>query len=155
MAASRPGASGPGGLRQAGLRAVTLWFADESGDSLVAETREMMEQEDVHERLAQAVAALVQGPARRGVAVLPAGTSVLHAYLDDQGQLTLDLSRAFQQGFHGGTTAEDTAVGSLLRTIGGNLPQVKRVLIVCGGAPIASLGGHVPLDQPLRPAEWP
>ena len=140
---------------QAGLRAATLWFADDSGDSLVSEVRELPEQDGVHERLAQLVDALVSGPERRGIGVLPAGTSVLHAYLDDRGLLTLDLSRAFQQGFHGGSRAEDLVTGSLLRTIGSNLPEVKLVMVVCGGAPIASLGGHLPLDQPIDPQSVP
>jgi len=101
----------------------------------------------------QLVAALEQGPRRRGVAALPPGTAVLHAYLDDRGLMTLDLSRAFQQGFRGGTQAEDLVVGSLVRTVGANLPEVKHVLIVCGGTPIGSLGGHLPLDRPLDPHE--
>ncbi len=140
---------------QAGVRAMTLYFADESGDSLVAETREMLEAEDLHGRITTLVAALGQGPTRRGVAALPPGTTVLHAYLDDTGMLTLDLSRAFQQGFRGGTRAEELAVGSLVRTLGANVPEAHRVLVVCNGAPIASLAGHVPLDQPLDLQDWP
>ena len=140
---------------QAGMRAVTLWYADDSGDSLVSEVREAPEQEGLHDRVSQLVDALARGPERRGVAVLPAGTSLLHVYLDDRGQLTLDLSRAFQQGFHGGSREEDLVVGSLLRTIGSNLPEVKRVVVLCGGAPIGSLGGHLPLDRPIDPHEAP
>jgi len=134
---------------QAGMRAVTLWFASADGDSLVSETRELQEQEGLHERVAALVAALDQGPLRRGLAVLPAGTSVLHVYLDDRGLLTLDLSRAFQQGFRGGSTAEDLAVGAIVRTIGDNVPEVRRILFTCGGAPLVTLGGHVPLDRPV------
>ena len=152
--APAPTAAAPADSAQAGTRAVTLWFADESGDSLVAETRDMLEQEDLHERVAALVAALDQGPSRHGLALLPAGTRALHVFLDDRGLLTLDLSRAFQQGFHGGTCAEDLAIGSLVRTLGGNLPGVKRVLIVCGGASLVSLGGHVPLDRPLETHDW-
>lgn len=134
---------------QTGMRAVTLWFASADGDSLVPESRELQEQEGLHARVAALVAALDQGPARRGIAVLPAGTSVLRVYLDGTGLLTLDLSRAFQQGFRGGSRAEAFAIESLVRTIGGNIPEVKRVLFTCGGAPIVSLGGHVPLDRPV------
>lgn len=140
---------------QAGVRAVTLWFADDSGDSLVTETREMLEAGDLHGRVASLVGALGQGPNRRGVAILPPGTTVLHAYLDGSGLLTLDLSRAFQQGFKGGARAEELAVGSLVRTLSANVPEVRRVLIVCNGAPLASLAGHVPLDQPLDASDWP
>ncbi|HEV2104992.1 MAG TPA: GerMN domain-containing protein, partial [Candidatus Eisenbacteria bacterium] len=124
-------------------------------DSLVAESRELPAGGGLDARAGGLVDALVQGPAHGGLAVLPAGTAVLHAYLDDRGQLTLDLSRAFRQGFRGGSRAEELAVGSLVRTLAANLPDVKRVLIVCGGAPLGSLGGHVPLDQPLDPHDWP
>ncbi len=138
---------------QVGLRSVTLWFANENGDSLVSEVRETPEQEGLHERVSQLVDALARGPEHGGVAVMPAGTSVLHVYLDDRGTLTLDLSRAFQQGFHGGTRGEELVIGSLMRTLASNLPEVKQVLVVCGGAPIASLGGHLPLDRPIDPNE--
>lgn len=134
---------------QTGMRAATLWFASADGDSLVAETRELPEQEGLHARVTVLVAALDQGPARRGVAVLPAGTSVLRVFLDDRGLLTLDLSRAFQQGFRGGSTAEDLAVSALVRTIGDNVPEVRSILFTCGGAPLVTLGGHVPLDRPV------
>ncbi len=140
---------------QAGMRSMTLYFADAEGERLRSETREMVEQEGLHERVAQLVQALDEGPMRGGVAVLPAGTSVLHVYLDDQGLLTLDLSGAFRQSFNGGGRTEELAIGSLLRTLGDNLPEVKGVLLVCGGAPITSLGGHLPLDQPLDPHDWP
>ena len=143
----------PADTAQAGLRSVTLWFADASGDSLVREVREVQEVAGLHERVSQLVEGLVRGPMHGGIAVVPNGTTVLRAYLDDRGQLTLDLSRAFQQGFHGGSCEEDLVVGSLVRTIGSNLPEVKRVLFTCGGAPIGSLGGHLPLDCPIDPHE--
>jgi hypothetical protein len=46
-------------------------------------------------------------------------------------------------------------VASLVRTLGANLPEVKRVLLVCGGAPIATLGGHLALDRPLEVSAMP
>jgi len=153
-----PAPPAPGGARGdsagTGLKAVRLFFASPDGDSLVSETREILEQSNLHERVAALVAELDRGPRGGGVAALPAGTSVLHAYLDEGGGLTLDLSRAFEQGFRGGAMTEYAAVASLVRTLGANLPEVKRVLLVCGGAPLATLGGHVPLDQPFDVSEW-
>jgi hypothetical protein len=138
-----------------GVRAVRLYFGAANGDSLVGEPREMLEAPSLHDRVVGLVAELDRGPRRRGVAVLPAGTSVLHVYLDDRGLMTLDLSGAFRRGFRGGSTAEYLAVASLVRSLGANLPEVKRVLIVCAGWPIATLGGHLPLDQPLDVSDWP
>ena len=34
-------------------------------------------------------------------------------------------------------------------------PEVKRVLLICGGSPIATLGGHLPLDRPIEISDWP
>ena len=139
----------------AGVRSVRLYFAAPSGDSLVVEPREVVEAGTLHERVAGLVAELDRGPRGDGVAALPAGTAALHVFLDEHGLLTHDLSRAFQQGFRGGSGAEYLAIASLVRTLGANLPEVKRVLIVCGGRPIATLGGHLPLDEPLDVHDWP
>jgi spore germination protein GerM len=138
-----------------GLRAVTLWFASDGADSLVAEAREMPETPGLHARIAALVAALEQGPRAGGTRTLPEGTQMLHAYLDDGGVLTLDLSRAFRQGFHGGARAEELTLGSLVRTLAANVPEAKRIRIVCAGVALPTLGGHFPLDQPLDPADWP
>ena len=139
----------------AGVRAVRLYFAAPGGDSLVAESRDLVEPATLHERAAALVRELDRGPARGGVAVLPAGTSLRFAYLDPDGLLTVDLSRSFVQEFRGGSAAEYLAVASLVRTLAENLAGVKRVLLVCGGEPLATLGGHLPLDRPLEPSDLP
>ena len=139
----------------AGYKAARLFFAAPSGDSLVDETREMVETPNVHDRVKALVAELDRGPTGRGVAALPPGTSVIHAYLDDRGLLVLDLSRAFQTGFRGGSSAEYLAVSSLIRTIGANVDEVRRVQLICGGAPLATLAGHLSLDRPIEMSELP
>jgi spore germination protein GerM len=139
----------------AGFRSARLWFVAGSGDALVSESREIIEQSGVHDRAAALIDELVRGPSGAGLTLLPAGTSLRHAYLDDRGLLTLDMSGAFRDGFRGGAAAEELAVGALVCTLAGDLPEVKRVLIVCEGAPLASLGGHLPLDHPLDVTDWP
>ena len=137
------------------LRSTTLWFASTDGDSLTGETRELAEEPVFHARVAALIAALEQGPRQGGMRLLPEGTALLHAYLDDSGLLTLDLSLPFRQGFRGGPRAEELALGSLVRTLAANLPEVRRIRLACGGAALPSLGGHFPLDQPLDPQDWP
>lgn len=139
----------------AGLKAVRLYFASPTGDSLVSETREMVEVQGLHERVSALVSALDRGSRGPGVTALPAGTSVLHVYLNDRGRMTLDLSGAFRQGFRGGSNAEYLAVASLVRTLGANLPEVSSVLLVCDGSPLATLGGHLALDQPFGVSALP
>ena len=145
----------PGDSTGTGLRAVTLWFGSPEGDSLVAEPREMPETPGLHARVAALVAALEQGPRQGGTRTLPEGTQLLHAYVDEAGLLTLDLSRPFRQGFHGGARAEEMTLGSLVRTLAANEPEIRRIRIVCAGVALPTLGGHFPLDQPLDPDEWP
>jgi hypothetical protein len=140
---------------RAGVRSVQLYFSSTGADSLVREEREVVEPATFRERVVMLVAELNRGPRGRGVAALPAGTSVLRVYFDDRGLLTLDLSGAFRQRFRGGSSAEYLAIASLVRTLGANLPEVKRVLICVAGRPITTLGGHLPLDQPLEVADWP
>jgi hypothetical protein len=138
-----------------GFKSARLFFAAPSGDSLVSEAREMAELQGVHERVAALVQALDRGPTGRGVAALPSGTSVLHVYMDDRGRMTIDLSRAFRQKFRGGANAEYLAIASLIRTVGANVPEVRSVLLVCEGTSLATLGGHVPLDQPIEVSALP
>ena len=145
----------PADSSAAGYRAVRLFFASPAGDHLVSESRELPESATLHERVAGLVSELDRGPAGSGVAALPPGTSLLRVFLDEDGLMTVDLSRAFQQGFRGGTGAEYLAIASLMRTLAANVPGVKHVLIVCGGEPIATLGGHLPLDRPLDVTEMP
>jgi Sporulation and spore germination len=139
----------------AGVKAMRLYFGAANGDSLVVESREMIEASGLHDRVAGLVSELDRGPRARGVAVLPAGTSVLRVFLDDRGLMTLDLSGAFRQRFRGGSSAEYLAIASLIRTIGANVPEAKQVLVLCAGRPIATLGGHLPLDRPLDVSDWP
>ncbi len=147
----------PGGAdsTNTSLRSTSLWFASADGDSLTFETREIAEEPDLHARVATLIAALEQGPRQgAGARVIPEGTALLHAYLDDNGLLTLDLSLPFRQGFRGGPRAEELALGSLVRTLAANLPEVRRIRLACGGAALPTLGGHFPLDQPLDPQDW-
>ena len=137
------------------VRSATVWFASAEGDSLVPEPRDLPEQADLHTRVAALVAALEQGPRGEAARTLPEGTTLLHAYLDETGLLTLDLSLAFRQGFQGGARVEELIVGSLVHTVSANVPEAKRIRIVCGGAAFSSLGGHFPLDRPLDPDDWP
>ncbi len=155
--AGPPGAPVPAAAdsTESGFRSVRLWFVARSGDSLVSEPREVIEQTDLHERVAVLVGELARGSAQGHLTLLPPGTTVRHVYLDEGGRLTLDLSAAFRSGFRGGAGAEELAVAALVRTLADGLPEVRRVLIVCEGTPLAGLAGHLPLDRPLDPADWP
>jgi spore germination protein GerM len=139
----------------AGVQSATLYFASPDGAALVSEPREVLQSDDLHERVATLIAQLDRGSTHGGVSVLPPGTALRQVFIDNDGLLTVDLTSAFRRGFQGGSATEFMATASLVRTLSANLPEVKRVLIVCAGRPIETLGGHLPLDQPLDVTDWP
>ena len=144
----------PSDSTSVGVRASPLFFSDAEGERWVIESREMVEREGLHEKAAALIEALVEGPRGPGVATVPAATRLQQAYLLEDGVLVLDLSREFIDALAGGSRREEMAVGSLVRTMTANLPEVHRVRIVCQG-PLVSAGGHLPLDRPLDPLDWP
>jgi hypothetical protein len=149
-----PAAEAPADTAGSGFRTVQLWFAAADGERLAPESREVIEQTDLRARVAGLIAELDHGPEAGGIAVLPTGTTALHVFLDDRGELSLDLSGDFVRGFRGGSSAEHLVIGSLLRTIGDNVPEARRVRLLCEGRALQTLGGHVPLDRAFDVQDW-
>jgi hypothetical protein len=121
----------------------------------MAEARELLDVPNLHDRVAALVAEMGRGPRSGGLATLPPGTTVRHVFLDERGLLTIDLSAVFRTDFRGGSSAEYLAMASLVRTLGDNLSEVRRVLIVCEGEPLTTLAGHLPLDRPFEVSDLP
>jgi len=136
-------------------RTVRLYFASPGGDSLAEETREQASRPGLHERVEGLVRELVRGSRTGGVSLLPPGTALRHVYLDHRGLMTLDLTPAFHDRFHGGSTAEYLAVGSLVRTVFDNVPEARRLRLMCAGEPMATLGGHIACDLPFDRSDLP
>ena len=136
-------------------RAVRLYYGSPGGDSLAGETRELASRPGLHERVEILVRELVRGSRAGGIALLPPGTAVRHVYLDHRGLMTLDLTPAFHDRFRGGSTAEYLAVGSLARTLFANVPEARRLRLVCAGQPMATLGGHIACDLPFDRSDIP
>ena len=134
---------------------VRLYFASPGGDSLAGETRELASRPALHERVENLVRELARGSRSGGVVLLAPGTAVRHVYLDHRGLMTLDLTPAFRDRFHGGSTAEYLTVRSLARTLFANVPDAQRVRLVCGGAPLTTLGGHIACDLPFDRSDFP
>jgi spore germination protein GerM len=137
-----------------GTRSVTLFFASASGDSLVAEQRQILESERVTETVRTLVEELVRGPTAGGRPVFPAGVTVRHVFFDESGDLYVDFSSELVRRFRGGSTAEYLLLASLVRTLAGELPTVSGVTVIVDGRPLATLGGHFGLEAPLLASEW-
>ena len=136
-------------------RTVRLYFATPGGDSLAGELRELASRPGLHERVESLVRELVRGSRSGGVVLLAPGTALRHVYLDHRGLMTLDLTPAFRDRFDGGSTAEYLALSSLARTLFANVPEARRVRLVCAGEPLATLGGHIACDLPFDRSDLP
>src|SRR5438477_3107134 len=79
------GRGAPPDSSASGFQAVMLFFPAPSGESLVGESRSVIAQNDLHARVGTLIGELARGPQSGGVALLPTGTAVQHAYLDDRG----------------------------------------------------------------------
>ncbi|HKA24055.1 MAG TPA: GerMN domain-containing protein [Candidatus Eisenbacteria bacterium] len=137
-----------------GTRSVALYFAAPSGDSLVTEQRQVLENDRVTETVRTLVDELVRGPTAGGRPVFPPGVTVRHVFLDESGDLYIDFSPELVRRFHGGSTEEYLLLASLVRTLAGELPTVDGIIITVNGQPISTLAGHFSLEAPLATSEW-
>lgn len=153
-AAAGPGPLPTGEQDAEGLRTVdvVLYFSRPDALGLAPETRPIYLTNELLDRIKQAVAALIAGPAQGSplLPVLPAGTPLLDVYLDGDGTLYLDLGQALVRNLLPGTTSELFAVMSLADTLVANFPEVKQVQILVEGEEVRTLSGHLDLAYPIK-----
>ena len=138
-----------------GTRSVTLYFAAENADSLVAENRQLLETESVSKHVQALVHELVVGPdGSRLRPLFPTGTRVQRVFFDEEGQVFIDFTPEIQTEFRGGSTAEYLLLASLVRTLSANLPTVRAVTLTVSGRPIETLAGHFATYGRLHVSEW-
>ncbi len=124
---------------------VALYFADQGGDYLAAETREIT----LVPALARVtIEQLISGPKdKKLTGTIPAGTKVLDLNID-QGLCRVDLSREFRDNHWGGSTGEILTVYSLVNTLT-QFSSVEKVEILVEGQKINTLAGHMDLSRPV------
>ena len=140
----------PPPAEQAGTVLVTLFFADQGGDGLVREGREIDASDDLTESVDAVVEELISGPVGDHASVLPYNTQVRQVQV--QGDLAqVDFGRELVDGLPAGSSAEMTAVYAVVDTIAVNFPQIKKVRITIDGESVATLKGHLDLRNPIAP----
>jgi len=131
------------------LREVVLYFGSPDGSFLQAETREIEDCLEETDCLRATVQALVDGPVRDLVAVLPAHAQVRGVTLGD-GTATVDFSREVVSGHPGGSLPELLTIYSLADSIAENFPHLRQVRVLVEGEPVETLKGHVDLREPVK-----
>lgn len=147
---SRHAPSTPPPAKEAGTIIVTLFFADQGGNGLRREAREI----DVCDELSSCADAVVEeimnGPVSELAPTLP-GTFSYHDIKVTGDTAVIDLDRGALEGLPEGSSAEMSAVYSIVDSITFNFPQIRRVQFLMDGAALSTAKGHLDLREPLPP----
>jgi spore germination protein GerM len=130
---------------------VTLYFPSAAGDTLVAETREIVDTKAPADRGAQIIAALLDGPHTEGaLPAVPPGTTLRHLWVRDDGNAYADFSEELLGGTNAGSWDEILTVYAIVDSLTENVPTIRRVGILVAGQERQTFG-HLDLSRPLPP----
>jgi len=93
---------------------------------------------------------LIYGPLGELAPTLPPNTTIRGVQVAGD-KAVIDLDKGFEEGLPAGSSAEMTAVYSIVDTVAVNFPQIKSVTFLVEGKPVETLKGHLDLRQPLVP----
>lgn len=147
--ASREIPSAPQGQEARGPRTVVLFFLSPEGTGLSREAREIDQCGEVNECASAVVEELMNGPVGVLEDTIPEGT-VVNAVRLEGSTAVVDLNGTFPEALPSGSSAEMTAVYSIVNSICLNVPQVTRVHLTIDGNR-SSVLRHLDLSGPLAP----
>lgn len=126
-----------------------FWYPDLEGDRLVRRSLEVpFHTDEVSRQVLEK--AYREGWTEGTGKVFPPGAKVNFLYLDGEGAVHLDLSRAFLTEMNAGALYESRILQSLANTFGG-FYGASRVWLTLDGAPYVS--GHVDMTEAFLPVE--
>lgn len=132
-------------------REVLLYFSGSEGEYLVGEKRKILKRNGAKEEAKETIIELIKGPKGKLIPTLPPRTEVLTLEISDAGVAKVNFNPALSRDHPGGSSAEMMTVYSIVNSLSLNFPQIKRVQILIDGKPIATLVGHLSLEQPVTP----
>lgn len=130
---------------------VLLYFSDREGEYLIGEKRKILKKDAVQEEAKETVIELIKGPNGKLIRTLPPRTELLALQISDAGVARVDFSPSLSKDHPGGSSAEMMTVYSIVNSLSLNFPQIKRVQILISGKPIATIVGHLSLEEPVSP----
>ena len=126
---------------------IKVYYPDDNGMKLVAETRTVETTQDGKYKVA--MESLLSGTKAKGVVtIIPKKTKLKSVAVKD-GIATVDFSEDLVKNFAGGSTGEEMLVGSIVNTLT-EFPEVKSVQILLEGKKVDSLAGHLDTSKPLK-----
>jgi spore germination protein GerM len=126
-----------------------LYFVSADGTYLQAENRQLDACHEENSCVQRLLTALIAGPQTPGlVPVLPAQTRILDVHQEND-LVVVNLSRELLVQHPGGTLSELLTVYGVTNTVAVNFPYLRQLKFLVEGQPVATLKGHVSLDQPV------
>jgi spore germination protein GerM len=130
---------------------VLLYFSDSEEGYLVGEKRKILKKNTVQDEAKETVIELIKGPNGKLIRTLPPRTELLTLQISDAGVARVNFTPALAKDHPGGSSAEMMTVYSIVNSLSVNFPQIRRVQILIDGKPIATIVGHLSLEQPVSP----
>jgi spore germination protein GerM len=130
---------------------VLLYFSDSEGEYLIGEKRKILKKNTVQDEAEETVIELIKGPNGKLIPTLPPRTELLTLQISDAGVARVNFNPALSKDHPGGSSAEMMTVYSIVNSLSLNFPQIKRVQFLIDGKPIATIVGHLSLEQPVSP----
>ena len=136
-----------GSAKQAEKIGIKVYYPDDNGMKLVAETRTVETTQDG--KYKAAMESLLSGTKAKGVVTIISKKTKLKSVAVKDGIATVDFSEDLVKNFAGGSTGEEMLVGSIVNTLT-EFPEVKSVQILLEGKKVDSLAGHLDTSKPLK-----
>ncbi|MFC2286934.1 MAG: GerMN domain-containing protein [Selenomonas sp.] len=136
-----------GAAKQAEKIGIKVYYPDDNGMKLVAETRTVETTQDGKYKVA--MESLLSGTKAKGVVTIIPKKAKLKSVAVKDGIATVDFNEDLVKNFAGGSTGEEMLVGSIVNTLT-EFPEVKSVQILLEGKKVDSLAGHLDTSKPLK-----
>lgn len=133
---------------------VKLFFPGSSGDFILgAEDQTIFRSAELANRVKQVLQKVLEGPKTPGLfPSIPNDTKLLEVFIDEAGVAYVDFSNPISANHPGGMLNEQATVYSIVNSLTYNLPEIRQVKILVGGAEKETLAGHcllLPLEMDL------
>jgi spore germination protein GerM len=133
---------------------VKLFFPSIQGETILAvEEQTIFRSRELTNRAKQIVQKLLEGPKTLDFfPSIPKEAKLLEIFIDDTGLAYVDFSDPISANHPGGILNELATVYSIVNSITYNLPEIRQVKILVGGAERETLAGHcllLPLGMDL------
>ena len=133
---------------------VKVFFPGKQEDTILAsEDQTIFRSAELANRARQILVKLLEGPKNPELyPSIPKDTKLQEVFIDDTGTAYVDFSNPISANHPGGMQNEQATVYSIVNSLTYNLPEIRQVKILVGGAESETLAGHcllIPLEMDL------